>query len=348
MKKKSTIVDIAAKVGITPSAVSKAFSNHPKISEETKVKVFAAAEALGYQRNSIATGLRSGRSGLVGVVVPGVHYSFFSTAIKGIEERISDYGYNVVIVQTRDSQELEQRQLEGLMKARVEGIIASLALQTTHYERYISISNEIPVVLFDRTFTHEGISEVMINDFGGAVLAVQHLIGMGYRHIAHLAGFENVRPFSRRIEGYKSALSQAGMDIRGDYVFQCSPNDASGAAAMEKLLALDVPPDAVFCASDYLAYGAMQAILKKGLRVPEDIGIVGFSNESFSRQVTPSITTIEQYSENLGSAAAQILLEQLKAITHHATFVTQQRIIEPALIVRQSSARHPGSSDSIL
>ncbi len=118
---------------------------------------------------------------------------------------------------------------------------------------------------------------------------------------------------------------------------------------MEKLLALDAPPDAVFCASDYLAYGAMQAILKKGLRVPHDIGIVGFSNESFSSQVTPSITTIEQYSENLGSAAAQILLEQLEAINLDATFVAQQRIIEPTLIVRQSSARlNTASNHNIL
>lgn len=339
MKKKSTIVDIAAKVGITPSAVSKAFSNHPKISEETKVRVFAAAEELGYKRNSLATGLRKGKSGLIGVVVPGVHYSFFSTAIKGIEECTSDFGYNVIIVQTRDSQELEQRQLDGLMKARVEGIIASLAMHTTDYDSYNKISGEIPVVLFDRTFTHDGISEVMINDFSGAVRAVQHLLSMGYRRIAHLAGFKHVRPFSRRIEGYSAALIQAGIDVRPDYISQCSPNDESGAAAMDRFLALAEPPDAVFCASDYLAYGAMQAILKKGLRVPHDIGIVGFSNEAFSSQVTPSITTVDQYSETLGAAAASILLEHLDAIRLDIPFVSQQRLIEPKLIVRQSSSR---------
>ena len=297
------------------------------------------AEELGYKPNSLATGLRKGRSGLIGVVVPGVHYSFFSTAIKGIEEQITDHGYNVVIVQTRDSEEIEQRQLDGLMKARVEGIVASLALRTKNYDLYCHISKDIPVVLFDRTFSHEGISEVTINDFAGAVSAVQHLIAMGYRRIAHLAGFDHVRPFGRRIEGYKFALAEAGMVFRENYIVQCAPNNETGEAAMEQLLTADEPPDAVFASSDYLAYGAMQAIQKRGMKIPQDVGIVGFSNEAFTQQVTPSISTVDQYSEVLGSSAAEILLEHLRAIDHEKVFTAQRRIMEPKLIVRQSSMR---------
>jgi LacI family transcriptional regulator len=339
VKKKSTIVDIAVKVGITPSAVSKAFSNHPRISKETKRKVFEAAEELGYKPNFLATGLRKGKSGLIGVVVPGVHYSFFSTAIKGIEELISDHGYNVVIVQTRDSEVLEKRQLDGLMKARVEGIVASLAMSTRDYEPYVSISKEIPLVLFDRTFSHEGISEVTINDFAGAVLAVRHLIAMGYKRIAHLAGFAHVRPFHQRIEGYKFALHEAGVPVRENYIAQCAPDSETGEAAMENLMTFDEHPDAVFAASDYLAYGAMQAVLKKGMKIPQDVGVVGFSNEGLTRQVTPSISTVDQYSEGLGNAAAEILLEHLEAVGHDKPFVAQRRIIEPTLITRQSSMR---------
>jgi LacI family transcriptional regulator len=341
LKKKSTIVDIAARVGITPSAVSKAFSNHPRISSETKRKVLKAAEELGYKPNSLATGLRKGKSGLIGVVVPGVHYSFFSTAIKGIEELITDQGYNVVIVQTRDSEQFEQRQLEGLMKARVEGIVASVAMHTKNYASYIAIAKDIPVVLFDRTFSHDGISEVTINDFAGAVLAVQHLVAMGYRRIAHLAGFDHVNPFRRRIEGYKYALSESGIVFREDYIIQCEPNNETGETAMERLLTLAEPPDAVFAASDYLAYGAMQAVLKRGLKVPQDIGIVGFSNEAFTQQVTPSISTVDQYSETLGASAARVLLKHLEAIRYEKPVTVQKRIIEPRLIVRQSSMRTP-------
>ena len=340
LKKKSiTIVDIAEKVGITPSAVSKAFSNNPRISSETKIKVNKAAQELGYKPNSLAIALRKGASGLIGVVVPGVHYSFFSTAIKGIEEFLTDRGYNVVIVQTRDSANQEARQLDGLMKARVDGIIASLAMETKDYSRYLNISQEIPVVLFDRTFSHELISEVTVNDFEGATIAVKHLLGMGYRRIAHLAGFEHVRPFGLRIEGYKFALSEAGILPRMDYIYQCAPNSKDGETAMSNLLALDEPPDAVFAASDYLAYGAMQAALKRGIKVPEEIGIVGFSNEEFSQQITPSLSTVDQYSERLGLCAAEILIEHLDAAKNQIPFISRSRIIEPKLIIRHSSAR---------
>ncbi len=339
VKRKSTIVDIAAKVGVTPSAVSKAFSDHPRISIETKRRVFEAAEELGYKPNALATGLRKGKSGLVGVVVPGVHYSFFSSAIKGIEEMLTDHGYNVIIVQTRDSEDVERRQLDGLMKAQVEGIVASLAMKTKNYEAYLNIANDIPVVLFDRTFGDQSICEVTVNDYAGAVKAVRHLLAMGYRRIAHLAGYDHVQPFLKRIEGYKSALEEAGLVVNDAYIVQCAPNNETGEAAMEKLLKLKEPPDAIFAASDYLAYGAMQALLRRGMKVPEDVGIVGFSNEAFTEQVTPSISTVDQFSEMMGSAAAKILLENLDAVRRNQTMIGQKRIIEPKLIIRESSVR---------
>lgn len=339
LKRKSTIIDIAAKVGITPSAVSKAFSNHPRISNETKRKVMEAAVALGYQPNSMATGLRKGKSGLIGVVVPGVHYSFFSNAIKGIEELMTEHGYNVVIVQTRDSEILEQKQIDGLIKARVEGIIASLAMNTRDYTSYLNIAKDLPVVLFDRTFASEEISEVKINDFGGAASAVEHLLSMGYRRIAHLAGFKHIGAFNARIEGYKFTLEQAGIAIHEDYISYCTPSIEMGESATDRLLALNEPPDAIFATSDYLAYGAMQAVLKRGKKIPEDIGIVGFSNEAFTQQVTPSISTVDQYSELLGMNAAKILLEHLKDHQKGKSFVSQQMVIEPQLVVRQSSLR---------
>lgn len=339
MKKKSTIVDIAAKLGITPSAVSKAFSDHPRISSETKRKVLKVARELGYKPNSLATGLRKGRSGLIGVVVPGIHYSFFSTAIKGIEEVLTDHGYNAVIVQTRDSEELEIRQLDALMKARVEGVLASVAMLTKNYRAYRELSKDVPLVLFDRTFSYRGINEVMINDFAGAVSAVRHLIAMGYKRIAHLAGFDHVRPFAERIAGYRSALKEAGMQVREDYIVHCAPDNEMAEKAMEQLLELSEPPDAIFAASDYQAYGAMQAVLKRGMKIPQDVGIVGFSNEAFTQQVTPSISTVDQFSEQLGASAATILLEHLEAITDQKAFKAHRKVIEPKLVVRQSSLR---------
>lgn len=339
MKRKATIVDIATHLGITPSSVSKAFSNHPRISAETKARVIKAAIQLGYVPNSLATGLRKGKSGLIGVVVPGIHYSFFSTAIKGIEEQMTANGYNVIIVQSRDSFELERNQLQNLLRAQVEGIIVSIAMSTRDYTPFKEVAGRVPVVLFDRTFSRSALSEVTINDFQGAVSAVEHLISMGYRRIAHIAGFSHVRPFAKRIEGYKHALNKHGLRFRQEYIFECAPNSNEGEFAMERLLKLKTPPDAIFAASDYLAYGAIQVAIKNGFKIPKDVGFVGFSNEDFSRQVTPALSTIEQYSERLGSIAANLLMDQLAAEQKGGNYAIRKEVVDPKLIIRESSMR---------
>ena len=339
MKRNATIVDIATHLGITPSAVSKAFSDHPRISAATKARVIKAATQLGYVPNGLATGLRKGRSGLIGVVVPGIHYSFFSTAIKGIEEQVTANGYNVIIVQSRDSYELERNQLQNLLRAQVEGIIASIAINTKNYTPFKEVALRVPVVLFDRTFSRSGLSQVTIDDFQGAVSAIEHLISMGYKRIAHIAGFSHMRPFSKRIEGYKYALNKHGLRFRREYIFECAPNSNEGEFAMEHLLNLKTPPDAIFAASDYLAYGAIQVAIKNGFKIPKDLGFVGFSNEEFSGQITPSISTIEQYSERLGSIAANLLIDQLAVEKKGGDYVIQKVVIAPKLIVRQSSLR---------
>jgi LacI family transcriptional regulator len=340
MKRKITIVDIANKLGITPSAVSKAFSDHPRISVATKKNVLEAAKVLGYQRNAMATGLRNGKSGLIGVLVPGIHYSFFAAAIKGAEEILSDHGYGVIIAQSRDGFEFEKRQLEGFVKAQVEGIIASLAAETKEYDHYKALVRDTPLVLFDRTFDDDRISTVTIDDFSGAVKAVDHLVEMGYRKIAHIAGYQHVQPFGKRIDGYKFALSKHGLSVREDYIFQCAPNKDEGAEVTRVLLGMTEPPDAIFAASDYLALGAIRAIKERGLHIPDQIGIVGFSNEEFSSQVSPSITTIDQFSESLGSVAATSLIDQLKVNATGQVFVARRDILSPKLIVRSSSHKN--------
>jgi len=220
MKKKATIVDIANKLGITPSAVSKALSNHPRISVETKKNVLEAVKALDYQPNYMAMGLRKGKSGLVGILVPGINYNFFATAIKGAEEVLSKQGYSLIIAQSNDSFEQEKKQIGGLLRAHVEGVIASLAIETKDPIYYKALAVETPLVLFDRTFENDHISAVIIDDFGGAVKAVDHLVEMGYKQIAHLAGYQHILAFGNRIEGYKSALKKHGLPFRQEYLFE--------------------------------------------------------------------------------------------------------------------------------
>lgn len=343
MKKKATIVDIAVKLGITPSAVSKAFSNHPRISERTKLAVQEAGRQLDYRPNAMATGLRKGKSGLVGVLVPGIHYSFFATAIKGAEEILGQAGYSVIIAQSRDNFQFEKSQLEGLLRAQVEGIIASLSMQTCNFEVFQSIAKRVPLVLFDRTFEDNKISTVTIDDFEGAVTAVDHLIDMGYTRIAHLAGYSQILPYRRRIDGYKYALQKHGLSFNPNYLFECSPNENEGTVAMEKLFNLTDPPNAIFAASDYLALGAVKAVKERGMKIPDEVGVIGFSNEEFSSQVSPTMSTIEQFSEVLGSTAAGLLIDQIQ-VGEEKKFISQKKILAPKLILRESTARKTGTS----
>jgi LacI family transcriptional regulator len=339
MKRKITIVDIAHKLGITPSAVSKALSNHPRISTETKNAVMAAVRELDYHPNTLATALRNGKSGLIGMIVPAIHYSFFATAIKGAEDVLSKQGYSVIITQSNDNYEQEKKQIDGLLRARVEGVIASLALGTKNPSYYKTLSMNTPLVLFDRTFEDDQLNSVLIDDFGGAVKAMDHLVEMGYKRIAHLAGQRHILPFGKRIEGYKSTLDKHGLPFREEYLVECAPNKDEGTKVTERLLALSEPPDAIFAASDYLAMGAIRAIKNKGLAIPEDIGVVGFSNEEFSSQVSPTITTIDQFSESMGASAAELLLQLLHEKKDGNELIAQRRILSPQLLVRQSSSR---------
>ncbi|MEM1136634.1 MAG: LacI family DNA-binding transcriptional regulator, partial [Bacteroidota bacterium] len=314
MRKKTTIVDIANYLSITPSAVSKAFSNHPRISDKTKKAVLDAAEKLGYQPNSLASALRKGRSGLIGVLVPGIHFSFFATIIKSIEETLSESGYSVIISQSRDDFELEVKQLESLMKAQVEGIIASIASGSKSFEHYKKVAQKTPLVLFDRTLKSLDVNKIVVDDYMGSIKAVNHLISKGYQRIAHIAGYDHVEPFRIRINGYKDALQKNNMQVRDEYILQCKLTIDDGISIMKKLLTLPTPPDAIFAASDLPAYGAIKVLNEKKIKIPTDFGVVGFSNEAFTSMVSPTITTIEQYSENMGTLAAKSLLDHLHRI----------------------------------
>ncbi|WAC12539.1 LacI family DNA-binding transcriptional regulator [Dyadobacter pollutisoli] len=337
MKKKATIVDIALRLGITPSAVSKALSGNTRISDETRSAVRAMAKELDYQPNIMASALRTGKSGLIGILVPGIQYGFFSTAIKGAEELLSDAGYNVIICQSRDSARHEKKQLEGLMRAKVEGVIASLGMETIDVEFYKALAKEVPLVMFDRVFESESICSVVIDDFIGAVKAVDHLVEMGYQRIAHMGGHSHILAFDRRIRGYKYALAKHNLPVNEDYIYECSPNKDEGVVAMERLFQLPEPPDAILAASDFLALGVVNYAKSHHLNVPEDLGVVGFSNEEFTRHLTPSLTSVDQFSESMGEVAAQLLLDQLSRARKGSSMVVQQRVLVPRLVIRESS-----------
>ncbi len=335
-KKRTTIQDIARALDITPSAVSKALNDHPRISERTKKAVVEKARELNYQPNTLASALRSGRSHLLGVMVPRIDYSFFSSVVRGIEEAAYKAGYQVIICQSHDAEKTEMTNLETLVKSQVDGILISIANTTIHLDHLKDvIAKGIPLIFFDRVRTELGTSTVRIDDFLGARMAVEHLIGQGCRQIVHLAGFSRVELYQQRIQGYRDALVRAGLPVDENLILESDLSRESGFQRIHQFLTRGGRLDGIFAASDHAALGAMQVLQSKGLRIPEEVAVVGFSNESFSDFIYPPLTTVDQQSLQMGHLAAQLFLESLEK---NAT--TRNAILKPKLIVRASSLRH--------
>lgn len=341
MKKKSTtLTDIANELGIDVSTVSKALKNHPKISDTTKEQVSEVAKQLNYRPNAIATALVKGSSNLIGVMVPHTDESFFASAIRGIEEVAQQAGYNIVIFQSHDDQNSEVQNIETMYRTKVDGIIASHAMDTTDFNHYQDVIDQnIPLILFDRFDNSLDSDVVAIDDFKGAYKAVTHLIDQGCKRIAHISGKLGVHIYNERLRGYKQALKDNHIDFEEDLVFESDTSLEDGKRITTNLWEQPLKPDAIFAASDNPALGAHQVLKGKGVKIPGDVAIVGFSNEKFTSFVTPTITSVEQHSRKLGEIAAQIFLDQISEDREDDKKLPQKVILTPELIVRESSQK---------
>lgn len=337
-KEKSTIHDIARKLNITASTVSRALNDHPRISEGTKKAVQRAAQKLNYQPNHLAAALRSGRSNILGVIVPTVDRSFFSSVVRGIEEIANHSRYNVMICQSYDIHEKEVAAVEALLSARVDGIIASYAKETKNFDHFMKAKERgIPVVLFDRSNDELELSHVVVDDFLGAYKATEHLIQQGCKRVGH---FTNTRPisiFKDRLRGYKEALLAHGLPYDESLVVESNLQLDDGRDSMLQLLNRKEIPDGIFSSSAYGILGALQVLMEKGFKVPQDVALVGFSNEPYTSFTEPSLSTVEQHSLRMGNAAAEIFLEEVS--DEEKKFIPQKIVLKPELIIRQSSLR---------
>jgi LacI family transcriptional regulator len=206
---KTTIIDIARELNTTPATVSRALSNHPGISEKTKQTVQLTASKLNYKRNRIASSLRSGKTHVIGVIIPSAEINFFGSVVHGIESVANSNGYNVLLFQSNESREFEEKGLETFLTARVDGILVSLAKDTIDYSHFMEIKKRgIPLVFFDRTADDLGIDSVVIDDYKGAFKATEHLIEQGYTRVAHISGPQHLKNFHDRMKGYMGALRQ--------------------------------------------------------------------------------------------------------------------------------------------
>ena len=335
---KTTIHDIARKLNVTASTVSRALKDHPRISQETKKAVLKVARKLNYQPNHIAAALRNGKSNIIGIIVPTADRSFFSSVIRGIEEIANQSRYNVMICQTYDSYEKEVQTVEALLNARVDGILASHGKETVNFDHFQKVKRKgIPLVMFDRSSDECEASNVVIDDYLGGYKATEHLIHQGCIRIAHFTSPRKISIFKERLRGYREALENHGIPYHESLVVQSNLQLEDGRESMLKLLKLKKLPDAVFSASAYGAMGALQVLKEKKLRVPQDVALVAFSNEPFTSFTEPALTTVDQHPMRMGNAAAEIFLEERAAL--NKKFIPQKIVLKPELIIRGSSLR---------
>jgi LacI family transcriptional regulator len=337
-----TIKDIARELGISPSTVSRALKDHPDISVETKKAVNELAERLNYQPNVVALSLRQSKTNTIGVIIPEIVHFFFSTIISGIEDVAYRAGYNVIVTQSNESLNREMSDMKALFNSRVDGMLMSISRETTNFDHIEStLAKGVPMVFFDRVYDTPTSSKVIVDDFAGAKEATLHLIEQGYKRIAHLEGPPNLEISLQRLKGYEEALRESNHPYLEELVVTCPYGSIEeGRRATEELLRLKNPPDAIFASNDPAAMGAMQAIKEKGLKIPDNVAVVGFSNWFFSAMMDPPLTSVDQPGFEMGQEAAKLLIRQIeKKNKDEGELMPETKILKTRLIVRASSVK---------
>jgi LacI family transcriptional regulator len=331
--------DIGKKLGVSAVTVSKVLHDHPDISEETRKRVLDYIKKVDYHPNILARSLVTGHSFLVGLVVPDLLHPFFAEIAKSLSSTLGTKGYLLIIASSEEDPDLEAREIRQLQARHLDAlVIASCAMNSAQIEKLAEQTE--PYVLIDRNFSKVRSNFVGTDDVRAGQIATEHLIQMGCQRIAHISGQHNSTGHGR-LEGYKAALRAGGLRYRSEYVIS-RPNvdvdsNEQGKLAMQILLSRKLRPDAVFCYNDPLAIGAMEKILDEGLRVPDDIAVIGCGNLHFDSSLRVSLSSIDQHSHLIGRHAGEVLLEIFKS---RKPLAKRTIILEPALVARASTRRN--------
>ena len=335
MKKQVTIKDIAQKLGISTSTVSRALKDHPDISLKTREAVQELAKILGYKPNLIALNLKHSRTNTIGVVVPEVEHYFFSTILNGIEEVAYKGNFSVMVFQSNESYMREVLIVQTLLANRVDGVLASFSKNTHDYAHFEQlIDNEIPLVFFDRVKDDMHADSVIVDDYSGAQSAVNHLISQGCERIAFYSAPQHLMIGKNRLEGYKAALEKNNIPFNPDLVYACDTFDEAQKVSRSVLKKQD-RPDAIFAVNDLTAIGAMKIAKQLGLNIPEDIKFVGFENSRSASICEPELTTVDQFGFELGKKATELLLKRINTPTFD--YKTEKQVVKTQLIQRRTS-----------
>ena len=336
-----TLKQIAEELGISITTVSKALKNYPDVSDRTRKLVRETASMLNYRPNSFAVNLRTKESKVIGLIIPEIMHHFFSSVVKSIVAEAEKKGYLVITLQSNESYELEKKQLDLLVNKRVDGILISLANETSNYKHLTQvIENETPLVMFDKIAKTVKCSKVIIDDRKAAFKATQHLIDIGCKRIAHFRGPLLPQNSIDRFLGYKQALIENNIPYDPTLVYLL--NDMSfeeGKNFAKQLLKDHKHVDGIFINTDLVAIGAITEFNNQGVRVPEQINVVGFSNWFMASVISPSLTTINQPGYKMGKKAFKLLYKEIKKKKKNKVIEYNDIILDVDLIIRNSTRK---------
>lgn len=330
--------DIAADLGLSMVTISKVLHDHPDIGEQTRQRVLNRVKELRYQPNVAARSLATGRSYLIGLVVPDLLHPFFAEVAKSLARALRKRGYSLIIASSEEDPEIEEQEIEHMVARRLDGLV--IAAATTSRAVFDRLDEEHQAyVLIDRGFAGLSANFVGIDDVAAGSLATQHLIERGCARIAHIRGRDDSTG-AQRLEGYRKAMNAAGMAVLENYIILRVTVDTEsrrqGQEAMERLLALNPRPDGVFCYNDPMAIGAMDAVLAAGLRIPDDIAIIGCGNLHYDDSLRVPLSSIDQQSRTIGERAGKLVVGVVESTTRPRP---KRVVLEPQLVERASTAR---------
>jgi LacI family transcriptional regulator len=337
-EKEITIYDIARMLGISASTVSRGLQNHPAVNIETRKRIAETAAKLGYRSNNFATSLRKQKTRTIGAIIHELHSEFVISALAGIEKITNAAGYDLIIGHSSETMAKEVANAHNLFNKRVDGLIASLAYNTTdllHFEPFFR--KKIPVVFFDRVEENNNGIQVVIDNFKAAYDATVHLIQQNCTRIAHSTANLQRNVYSERLKGYRQALHNYGLPYNPDWTFVNDQSRESIRDMVHDLVRMDPRPDAIFLTNDFCAAVCIQVLRELGLRIPQDIAVVGFNNDTISQLMEPQITTINYPGNEIGEVAAKCLIDLLDKPADPN--LHRRIVIGSELIIRNSTLR---------
>lgn len=333
-----TIYDIARALDISPATVSRGLKDHPGIKKDTKKRILEAAMQMGYQHNTFARNLRVKRTNTIGVVIPRLNSYFMSTVIAGMEKVANDRGYILIISQSQESVKKEIASVNTMFNSRVDGLLVSLAYDTENLDHFNAmLKKEIPIIFFDRVATHTKCTSIVIDNIKAGYDATQHLIEQGCKRIVYVGGSLSRNVYADRLKGYRQALAENNIPYDASLVMTNNLSEQSGIEAARQIMQMNPLPDGLFSANDTAAVAAIGELKQAGIKVPEQIAVVGFNNDPISRVVEPNLTTVHYPGHEMGEIAATTLLNTLMKMP---SAKLNTLVLRHNLIVRQSSLRN--------